>query len=90
MEGENDIFCIHATPKRWVRIRIKEDNGSVFGVAADVTEETREKIRIEHERDYDSLTGLCNIDIFKKRGGEHTAAGDFGICGDGHDGSGQF
>lgn len=66
MEGENDIFCIHATPKRWVRIRIKEDNGSVFGVAADVTEETREKIRIEHERDYDSLTGLCNIDIFKK------------------------
>ena len=66
MEGESNIFCICTTPQRWVRIQTKADGGSVFGVAADVTEDIREKIQIEHERDYDSLTGLCNIDTFKK------------------------
>ena len=35
-------------------------------MVVDVTEDIREKRRIEHERDYDHLTGLCNISIFHR------------------------
>lgn len=46
---------------------MNSDENGTFGIAADVTKDMQEKWKIQHERDYDSLTGLCNIDTFKKR-----------------------
>lgn len=66
-ETEKDVFKVSDNPERWVKIYSTMENGSTFGVVSDVTKDMMVKRQIEHERDYDSLTGLCNIDIFKKK-----------------------
>ena len=38
----------------------------VLGLAEDVTSSTLERLRIEHERDYDTLTGLYNRRAFQR------------------------
>lgn len=45
---------------RYVRIRITSDDDRTVGMAEDVTNSILERLRIEHERDYDLLTGLRN------------------------------
>lgn len=52
---------------RWIRIRIQEDKRKVLGVIEDATEETREKRRIEYERDHDILTHLINRRAFHEQ-----------------------
>lgn len=49
---------------RYVRVEITPIEDRLVGLAEDVTSATLEKMRIEHERDYDLLTGLLNRRAF--------------------------
>ena len=49
---------------RYIRVKVTENEERVVGVAEDVTASTIERLRIEHERDYDLLTGLYNRRAF--------------------------
>lgn len=49
---------------RYVRVEVTKENGRHVGLAEDVTAATLERLRIEHERDYDLLTGLLNRRAF--------------------------
>lgn len=66
LAGAEEIYYVSKDPDQWIRIHMTREKGSTFGVVVDVTEDIREKRRIEHERDYDHLTGLCNISIFHR------------------------
>lgn len=63
-EGEKDIYKISEHPVQWVKIQMTSEKGGTFGVVTDVTKEMLEKKKIQHERDYDFLTGLSKMDIF--------------------------
>lgn len=63
---EGGAYQICPAPERWVRIHMASDESGTFGVATDVTKDIQEKQRIEHERDYDPLTGLRNIVKFRE------------------------
>lgn len=52
---------------RFVRIESIQRERSTLGILLDVTDETLEKQRIEHERDVDQLTGLFNRRAFYQR-----------------------
>lgn len=52
---------------RYILLRTGEDNGTQFGLAEDVTTSMMERRRIEHERDYDVLTGLYNRFSFGRK-----------------------
>ena len=43
---------------RYIRMEITEEKHAQIGLLEDVTTVTMERMRIEHERDYDSLTGI--------------------------------
>ena len=73
-------FKIKENPEKWVRIFSTSENGSTFGIISDVTGEVQEKKRLEHERDYDSLTGLCNLDTFRKEVENILDEKDIGQC----------
>lgn len=77
---EKDVFKVCDNPERWVKIYSTTENGTTFGVVSDVTKDMMVKRQIEHERDYDSLTGLCNIDIFKKKVNEILRQKEFGCA----------
>lgn len=51
---------------RYVRVKTTKTNEVRLGVVEDVTESMMERIRIEHERDYDALTGLYNRRAFQR------------------------
>lgn len=55
--NENNVYMIK---DRYVRIEETENDGSIFGVAVDVTDEINKRREIERERDIDTLTGLYN------------------------------
>ena len=76
---ENE-FKIRENPEKWVRIFTTTENGGTFGIISDVTGEMQEKKRLEHERDYDSLTGLCNLDTFRKEVEHILEERDTGEC----------
>lgn len=61
-EANEKIYCIPsaAGPSRYVRLQMNQYDDRAVGVVEDVTAVTQERIRIEHERDYDLLTGLYN------------------------------
>ena len=48
-----------------MRMEVKNENWVQIGLVEDVTVSMRERLRIEHERDYDTLTGLYNRRAFK-------------------------
>ena len=50
--------------ERYLRIETTHEDGTQVGLAEDVTANTLEKLRIEHERDYDTLTDLYNRRAF--------------------------
>lgn len=52
---------------RWVRITVLQEDGQTFGAVTDVTRDVIEKRKIEHERDYDTLTNLYNRRAFQKK-----------------------
>lgn len=41
-------------------MEVRQEGQAQFGLIEDVTMTTFERLRIEHERDYDTLTGLYN------------------------------
>ena len=52
--------------ERYLRIETTHEDGTQVGLAEDVTSNTLEKLRIEHERDYDTLTDLYNRRAFRR------------------------
>lgn len=53
--------------KAYVRLRCVESDDRVIGLAEDVTAQTLERQKIEHERDHDALTGLLGRRAFERR-----------------------
>ena len=51
---------------RYLRMEVKQEGQAQFGLIEDVTMTTFERLRIEHERDYDTLTGLYNRQAFQR------------------------
>lgn len=74
-EGEEEgILCIPLdgsdTEKRlWMRLTEFTQGNQVLGTIIDISHEMEEKLRIEYERDYDSLTGILNRRAFYSRSG---------------------
>lgn len=52
--------------ERYLRIETTWEANAQVGLVEDVTAATREKLRIEHERDYDPLTGLYSRRAFQR------------------------
>ena len=52
--------------ERYLRIETTHEDGAQVGLAEDVTANTLEKLRIEHECDYDTLTDLYNRRAFRR------------------------
>ena len=67
--GSTKLYCIRLPEKgvRYVRMEVKNENWVQIGLVEDVTVSMRERLRIEHERDYDTLTGLYNRRAFKRK-----------------------
>ena len=64
------VYCITRGGKvRYVRAESTQDGDRHVGLLEDVTRTTLERIRVEHERDYDVLTGLYNRRAFYNRAG---------------------
>lgn len=62
------IYCINRNGNvRYVRAESSQVGERHVGLLEDVTRSTMERIRIEHERDYDVLTGLYNRRAFYNR-----------------------
>lgn len=59
LSSTDDIYLSKVDGK-WLELRIINVEDSLLGVLIDVTRETKEKERIEKERDFDVLTGLLN------------------------------
>ncbi len=55
-----DETCVFASRDRYVKLDEVIDDGEIFGVIIDVTEEIVKRKKIEAERDFDPLTGLYN------------------------------
>ena len=49
-----------------MRMKTTQENNTQVGLVEDVTVVTRERLRIEHERDYDTLTGLYSRRAFQR------------------------
>ena len=47
-------------------MEVRQEGQAQFGLIEDVTMTTFERLRIEHERDYDTLTGLYNRQAFQR------------------------
>ena len=52
---------------RYLRMEVKLEGETQFGLIEDVTLITLERLRIEHERDYDALTELYNRRAFQRK-----------------------
>ena len=51
---------------RYIRMEVAEEKHAQIGLLEDVTVVTLERMRIEHERDYDSLTGIYRRQALKR------------------------
>lgn len=56
----SDEENIYLANDRYIRIEENENDGVVFGVMVDVTDEMNKRKELERERDIDTLTGLYN------------------------------
>lgn len=66
--GNTKVYCVRIPEKgvRYIRMETKNEEWVQIGLVEDVTISMRERLRIEHERDYDALTGLYNRRAFKR------------------------
>ena len=73
MEKKGDSTLVHVRSldgkERYVRLKETQIESRVIVLAEDVTTATRERMRIERERDYDLLTGLYNRRAFYRFAG---------------------
>lgn len=62
------LYHIHlpSGKERYLRIETTHEDGTQVGLAEDATANTLEKLRIERERDYDTLTDLYNRRAFHR------------------------
>lgn len=58
------VYTIAGDPPRYIRVKVTKLYNRRVGVAEDVTATILERIKVEHERDYDLLTGLYNRRAF--------------------------
>ena len=66
-DGSRVYSVIHNSGEiRYVRMEIKTEPDRQIGLVEDVTKVTRERMNIEHERDYDTLTRLYNRRAFQR------------------------
>lgn len=65
---DTNVYCIRIPKRglRYVRMEIKNEGQVQVGLVEDITISMMERLRIEHERDYDTLTGLHNRRAFKR------------------------
>lgn len=68
-EQGNTLFRIQLPQGdvRYLRVEATEDSERYVGLVEDVTVATKERMRIERERDYDLLTGLCSRWAFYRK-----------------------
>ena len=68
IKNENErIYCIKKyVGLRYVRLKMRKEADREIGIAEDITTSYIERQRIEHERDYDVLTGLYNRFSFQR------------------------
>ena len=59
-------ICLPSGKERYLRIETTREDGTQVGLAEDATANTLEKLRIEHECDYDTLTDLYNRRAFHR------------------------
>lgn len=69
-EGDKLLTIRQEGETRYIMLRVMVENQVQVGLAEDVTATTLERMRIEHERDYDILTGLYNRQAFHRVCGE--------------------
>ena len=65
-EGDKILTIRREGETRYIMLRVTNDQTTQVGLAEDVTATTLERMRIEHERDYDILTGLYNRQAFHR------------------------
>ncbi|MGN1024772.1 MAG: EAL domain-containing protein [Faecousia sp.] len=58
------VYTIPTDPPRYIRVKVTDLDNRRVGVAEDVTATILERMKVEHERDYDLLTGLYNRRAF--------------------------
>ena len=69
-EGDKVLTVVQGGRTRYIMLRVTTEDRVQVGLAEDVTIATLERLRIEHERDYDILTGLYNRQAFQRVCGE--------------------
>ena len=69
-EGDKVLTVVQGGRTRYIMLRVTTEDRVQVGLAEDVTAATQERLRIEHERDYDILTGLYNRQAFQRVCGE--------------------
>lgn len=57
---QKNVFRIPGNIERYVKMQSFSDGHNTIGIIADVSEEIMERKQLEHDRDYDILTGLLN------------------------------
>lgn len=77
VKGEQNLFTYvdDYGGQRYVTVHTMNNDDSIVGVIQDVSEERKDKYRIEFERDHDVLTGLLNRRAFLMRMDELLASG---------------
>lgn len=50
--------------EKWIKSNTYENDEVIIGVLSDITDNVKERLRIEYERDYDAATGIINRRMF--------------------------
>ena len=69
-DGSRTYCVVRENGTRYVRAESSQDGDRHVGILEDVTRSMLERIRVEHERDYDVLTGLYNRRAFYRKAGQ--------------------
>jgi len=66
-DNNGKVYCIRKyAGLRYIRLKTKKEADREIGIVEDITTSYLERKRIEHERDYDVLTGLYNRFSFQR------------------------
>ncbi|MEG0806431.1 MAG: bifunctional diguanylate cyclase/phosphodiesterase [Lachnospiraceae bacterium] len=80
-QTEEGLYQYGKELNRWLKIeKITTENGEV-GVVVDRTKEERARLTLQHDRDFDALTGIYNRFAFWRKVNAIFAAGDFKYAG---------
>lgn len=66
-DKEKNVYILKINDEeKYIELNLKNDGEKILGVINDITKDVLKRKQIEHERDYDSLTGLINRIAFRK------------------------